>query len=235
MRLLLDSADIKDVRRFFPGNVLAGVTTNPSLIAKQGKRDYLELLAEIYEELDTGSDPQHFSVEVTTLDPLAMVEQAEQLSARLGKKVHVKVPVMPETLSVIEMLAARDIKVNATACATALQAKLATDAGADIVSFFYNRMIDHNFDNIVGVQTERDRRIEARRRALLEVSNYVVGCGEATVICGSIRLPQDVWECWEAGAYLVTAPAKVIDDALRHPKTVEAINQFQKDIDAWQG
>lgn len=227
MRLLLDSADISEVREFFPGITLAGVTTNPSLIAKQPQRDYLQLLQEIDNELETtGSDPQHFSVEVTTLDPEGMVREAMDLMEGLGKNVHVKIPLMPETLRVIEKLSRSNVKVNATACMTAIQAKLASDAGADVVSFFYNRMLDgyHGLDH-------------AKTHALLPLEEIALYCswGEnATVICGSIRHPRDIVDCWQAGAYLVTAPAKVIKEALRHPKTVEAIGQFQRDIESWR-
>jgi TalC/MipB family fructose-6-phosphate aldolase len=228
MRLLLDSADIGEIRRFFPGNTLAGVTTNPSLVAKQPKGDYMALLREIASVLELdGSDPQHLSVEVTTLDPDGMIEQAMGFKEAFGKNIHVKIPLMPETIRVIEHLSG-DVKVNATACMTAIQAKIANDAGADIVSFFFNRMID-------GFMIQN----RARQAAIDEIRGYcsteVRGLSNAQVICGSIRTPQDIWDCWDAGAYLVTAPAKVIDAALRHEKTVEAIGQFQKDIDAWQG
>lgn len=227
MRLLLDSADISEIREFFPGEALAGVTTNPSLIAKQPQRDYIQLLQEIDNELQTTgySDPQHFSAEVTTLDPDGMIDQAFELRDSIGKHVHVKIPLMPETIRVIEKLSHSGVQVNATACMTALQAKIASDAGADAVSFFYNRMKD-------GYQVHALK--EELIKPLEEITLYCSWGEDATVICGSIRHPRDIVDCWQAGAYLVTAPAKVIREALRHPKTTEAIGQFQKDIEAWR-
>src|SRR3990167_3915438 len=147
MTLLLDTANIDAIKKFAETGIIAGVTTNPSLMAKESKGDYVEKLKEIADALMLNRGGlSHLSVEVTTLDPKKMIEEASQLNeilrARGKLDLHVKIPLMLETLEVIGWLHDMKIKVNATACMTALQAKLAQQAGADVVSFFYNRIKD---------------------------------------------------------------------------------------------
>ncbi len=226
MRFLLDSASLDDVRRF-RGRAIDGVTTNPSLVAKEEKKQYITLLNEIASELTDGA---HFSVEVITLDPDEMVAQAIRLHNELRGDcdIHIKIPVMTETLNVITRLKIMGIKVNATACMTALQAKMASDAGATVVSFFYNRMIDYN--KHIG---ENFPRHNAKQELILYNSLKGLSGGGADVICGSIRTANDIKECFESGADYVTASALTLDGIMKHPKTVESIQGFQKDIDAW--
>lgn len=251
-KLLIDTANLADIKRLINSNAFAGVTTNPSLMAKEAKGDYIQRLKEIVHEFPLDLDDvhrKHLSIEVTTLDPSEMLDQARELHAEFtqqrGIDLFIKIPVMVETLPVITELEAEEIRVNATACMTAVQAKMASDAGASIVSFFFNRMIDHQ------VYIEKNMKI-ARENARSELVTF---CGredfivpipyppqemafrlpkEAQVICGSIRTPEDVRDCLLDGADFVTVPPKIIDMIVQHPKTVEAINQFQKDIEAWQ-
>jgi transaldolase len=151
-----------------------------------------------------------------------MLKQADSLH-ELIPCAAIKVPVLPETLRVITRLHDMKIAVNATACFTALQAKIAEDAGADFVSFFFNRMID-----------AKSGQSNPREHALAEISTYKHRfCRQAKVICGSIREPLDIQDCWANGADFVTASAKVIDRAVTHVKTTESVQQFQKDIEAW--
>ena len=237
MRLLLDSANLDDIRRFSKSSAIFGVTTNPSLVAKETKKDYNSLLKEIAEcigpRLHHGHITRHLSVEVTTLDPDEMIKQATALYDSLSKyaDIFIKIPVMPETLRVITTLTTAQVKVNATACMTAMQAKMAADAGAHIVSFFYNRMKDYakvvNPLNVVAptILTPQDE--------IQKFKNFKLNHPKSEVICGSIRTAADIYECFEAGADYVTTSAKLFDDILRHPKSVEAIDLFQKDIDSW--
>lgn len=221
--LFLDTANIEEIKRLIRTSAISGVTTNPSLMAKESKGDYLDKLCEIADAVrGRGNyiESKHLSVEVTTLDPDEILREAEILDHNLphvGVDVFVKVPVTLGNLRVITYLTKNNIQVNATACMTALQAKMAADAGAQVVSFFYNRIKDggENPDQVV--------------------SDYCFGSSErAKVICGSIRSPKDVVSAWEAGADIVTASTKIISEMIQHPQTDKAIAQFQKDIDSWR-
>jgi transaldolase len=217
--LFLDSANLDDIRQMVKTEAIQGVTTNPSLMAKEAKGGYTERLLEICDIISNTERKMHLSVEVITSDPEKMIYQAMTLAHTLKNPrvdLHIKIPLMLETLPVITELLNKKVKVNATACMTALQAKLAEDAGAPIVSFFYNRMLDGG------------------EKAEEEISRFCNGLGRsAQVICGSIRKPEDVRRCWLAGARIVTASMKVIKEMVSHPQTDKAIQQFQQDIDAW--
>lgn len=221
--LYLDSANIEEIITMVASDAVSGVTTNPSLMAKEMKGGYTERLMEICEAIEQhGSSKKHLSVEVTSTDPREMLCQAKTLREALKgyKKVdlHVKIPFMLSTLPVITDLISgtERVKVNATAIITTGQAKLAHDAGADIVSFFYRRGMDHSED--------MDRHIRHF------VGKYKRNC---RVICGSIREPRDILDCWDDGAEIVTAPMSVIKQMSEHVKTTEAIQKFQKDIESW--
>lgn len=214
-KLLLDSARLEDIERLNGVGAIVGVTTNPSLMAKTEKGDYVEKLLQISKFL---SKEEHLSVEVITLHRPTMINQGIDLYTKLKDfvDVHIKIPVTIDNLSVISSLSRMGIKVNATACMTAVQAKMAADAGAKIVSFFYNRMIDG------GNFYPED-----------EVSKFSNYSDDVKIICGSIRSPRDVLNCWHAGSNYVTAGMGVIEKLLYHSETDRAINGFQKDIDAW--
>lgn len=233
--LFLDTANIEEIREMVRTDAIAGVTTNPSLMAKEEKGDYLSKLEEICTVINTeGSSRKHLSVEVTTLDPVEMQGQALALCDALARfervDLYIKIPVMLETLEVISRLTDRKVKINATACMTTLQAKLAEDAGAHIVSFFYNRMID---GGCTSKPDSHELKAYARMGAMQELQQFSNLKRSSQIICGSIREPFDVYECWCYGAEIVTASLKVIKGMVTHPKTTEAINQFQKDIDSW--
>lgn len=216
--LFLDSANLDEIKSLIKTDAIQGVTTNPSLMAKEAKGGYTQRLLEICTALEGTGRKMHLSAEVITSDPSKMVEQALTLNEALKNDrvdLHIKIPVMLATLPVITELANKKVKVNATACMTALQAKLAEDAGATIVSFFYNRIKDANEEpDTVLEQYGRLRR-------------------SSKVICGSIREPVDVYRSWLSGADIVTASLKVITKMISHPQTDKAIAQFQKDIDTW--
>jgi transaldolase len=241
--LYLDTANLDDIRSFVKSEAIQGVTTNPSLMAKEvapisanGFRTnedrwniYVNRLREIRQILLETKRKLHLSVEVTTSNPKEMAEQAVRLHGDVASDdidVFVKIPVMLETLDVISYLSNKRVKVNATACMTALQAKLAHDAGAPIISFFYNRMIDGH----TGEMPPSD----ATMRALGQIATFSHELNRnARIICGSIRKPDDLMNCWVNGADIVTVGPKIIREAIVHPQTDKAIKQFQEDIDRW--
>lgn len=223
--LLLDTANLKDIERLATTNAIAGVTTNPSLMAKEDKGDYtnkLKMIAQLLDNEERCLDKTHLSVEVVTLDPEEMISQGQRLHFDLedyGLDVHIKVPVTIDNLRVITELRNFGIKVNATACMTAVQAKIAIDAGANIVSFFYNRMKDGGDPDPEG--------------EISKINSMLWNSPDIKIICGSIRKPEDVLRCWSAGAHYVTAGINVIEKLLIHHETDKAIKGFQEDIEKW--
>lgn len=239
-KLFLDSANLEEIKELIKTSAISGVTTNPSLIAKEAKEDYLEKLLKIKNVIVENKRRLHLSVEVITLDPIEMIDQTNQIYSKLiatntDKQLvdlHIKIPAMFKSLPVItEIMSSKYIgrNVNATACMTVLQAKLASDAGAKIVSFFYNRMID----GFTSEQQQHDTNEKAKEKTVLEIkkAKEII---ESEIICGSIRHASDVLECWSAGADIVTASYKIISEMISHKKTSEAIAQFQDDIDKWR-
>lgn len=228
MRLLLDTANLDDIKKFLKTGLICGVTTNPSLMAKESKGNYIDKLRRIRDAILDSKGMKHLSAEVTTLDPDAMFDEACQLDEILKTNetnnpvdLHIKIPVMLSTMEVIAKLRQRSVHTNATACMTALQAKLAQEAGADIVSFFYNRIADGNEDP---------------EKPILEfnaIRGIKMNPGQTKIICGSIRKPEDILKCFLLGADYVTASPKIIEFALTHPQTTIAINKFQEDIEKW--
>lgn len=226
MKLLLDTANLDDIKKFSKTTMISGVTTNPSLMAKESKGNYVDKLRRIRDgilDARRGGSGMHLSVEVTTLDPDEMIDEACQLEEVLGRKgsesgvdLHIKIPVMPRTMRVLTELRQKSVQTNATACMTAMQAKLAAEAGANIVSFFYNRILDGN------------------ENADQVLSNFhSLKPHHVRVICGSIRKPEDIQRCWFNGADYVTASPAIIEKALIHPQTTVAIDKFQEDIEKW--
>lgn len=220
--LFLDSANLNDVKSIVGMQSIKGVTTNPSLISKEEKCDYETHLTNICNIIQAESTfVRHLSVEVISLDPGTMFHQADRLYHTLSESydkvnLHIKIPVLFETIDVISRLVERGVKVNATACMTMEQAAIAHDAGAQVISFFYNRMLD-------GAE---DADLQIRRFC----NNHN---NSSLVICGSIRKPSDVYKVWTAGADVATVSMKVYKEMLKHRQTDVAVKQFQEDIDKW--
>lgn len=234
--LLLDSGHLGEIEKMSNTTAISGVTTNPSLIAK-GMNDgasrgcganYYEYLRIIVEILGRSTPAlemvqrRHLSVEVLATSPYDIELEAIQLWAAVKTfpterseciVLHIKVPTTLDTLPVITRLVQRGIRVNATACATAAQAKMARDAGAAVVSFFYRRMKDAAGETEPGIEIAAFRKLRQ----------------SAGIICGSIREPKDVFNCWRYGADYVTAPMKVIEAMMIHPVTDAALLQFAED------
>lgn len=248
-KLLLDTANIDEVRELIFTDAIHGVTTNPSLMAKESaSKGYLGGLIDLARLVDSASSEyhkKHLSVEAVGLTKTELFDSARELHDTISKgcvnlNLFVKIPVTLENLVLITQLTNAGIQVNATACMTAKQAYLAREAGAPIVSFFYNRMIDGNTPVIPptpGFLSGFHPRTEALEeiKKFTKLNDEYVDCMDrsCSTICGSIRRPDDVMECWEAGSEYVTASRAVIEKMMKHPKTDEALAQFQTDYDKW--
>lgn len=208
MKFFLDTANLKEIREAAALGILDGVTTNPSLVSKEGKA-FKETVLEILDVV-----PGPVSVEVVALDTEGMLREAMEFSA-WGENVVVKLPTTREGVKACKALSDRGIKTNLTLCFSANQALLVAKAGATYVSPFLGRIDDISWD---GMQLIRD--------IVPIYKNYGFG---TQILAASLRHPLHVLECAKAGAHVATMPAKVLDLMFKHPLTDRGIEQFLKD------
>lgn len=212
MKFFIDTANVDEIRAANDMGVIAGVTTNPSLIAKEG-RDYAETLAQIASIVD---GPISGEVKATTTDAAGMIEEGRAIYALDPKHMVVKIPMTAEGLKAIKVLSAEGIPTNCTLIFSANQALLAARAGAAYVSPFLGRLDDISQPGIDLIQT-----ISAI------FSNYPdLHC---EIIAASVRNPIHVTDCALAGADIATVPYKVIQQMIKHPLTDAGIEKFKAD------
>ena len=213
MRLFLDSANLDDITRLNAWGVLDGVTTNPSLAAKEG-RPFAEMIKRICDEVDGD-----VSAEVITTETDEMVREGREL-AGIADNVVVKIPLIPAGLSAVSQLAADGIRTNVTLCFSPTQAILAARAGATYISPFLGRLDDIANDGIM----------------LLEqiCAVYAAGGYDTQVLAASLRHPQHVVQSALAGADVATLPAKVFDQMVQHPLTDKGLAAFLADWEQYQ-
>lgn len=221
MKIFIDSANLRDIedalRRGFP----SGITTNPSILAKEEKCDFREHIHKIIQLVrDHGYRDIPLSVEVFSTDPAEMIRQAEEFVEEFHYEgLNIKVPIGWDELSVIKKLKDKAIKVNCTCCMSYNQAIMAAEAGSDFVSLFSGRIKDIGYDSSAIIsavkQTIKERDCPSK------------------IIVGSIRHIADINEAMQAGADIVTVPPKFFTHMCSHPKTTEAVNQFITDFREW--
>ncbi len=215
MKFFIDTANVEEIRKANDTGIIAGVTTNPSLIAKEG-RDYLETLREIASIVD---GPISGEVRATTETAGDMVREGEEIFALDPGRMVVKIPMTVEGLKAIRRLSAKGIPTNCTLIFSANQALLAARAGAAYVSPFLGRLDDIGQPGIRLVET-----IGAVFRNYPEI--------HTEIIAASIRNPIHVTDCALAGADIATVPYKVLVQMTRHPLTDAGIEKFQADYRA---
>jgi transaldolase len=208
MKLFLDTANQAEVEEAVKMGVISGVTTNPSLVAKEGG-DYLERVT-YFCNLVGGP----ISVEVLSTDAAGMLQEAREL-AKLHENIVMKLPITAESLGVIKQLREEGIKTNATLCFSANQAILAARAGATYVSPFVGRLNDIGQDGMVLIE---------------EIRTIYRNFGYTTeIIVASIRNPRQVTEAALIGADIATIPFKVLQQMVNHPQTDLGIAKFEAD------
>ena len=212
MKFYIDTANVDEIRKANDMGIIAGVTTNPSLIAKEG-RDYAETLKEIASIVD---GPISGEVKATTKDAATMIEEGKAIYALDPKHMVVKIPMTTEGLKAIKALSALGIPTNCTLIFSANQALLAARAGATYVSPFLGRLDDINEDGIPLIETISEM-----------FSNYPDI--ETQIICASVRTPVHVTACALAGADIATVPYKVLMQMTKHPLTDPGIEMFIAD------
>jgi transaldolase len=211
MKLYIDSANIEAIAEYAGMGILSGVTTNPSLVAKEGK-DFKELVRTI-----TSIVSGPVSAEVLSEKYEEMVEEGRELS-KIAENVVIKIPMTKEGLKAVHTLHGEGIKTNVTLIFSANQALLAARAGAAYVSPFIGRVDDIGSD---GMEIVRDI-----------VKIFAIHGIAAEVIAASIRHPEHVRQAALAGAHIATIPAEVLDKMCSHPLTEKGIARFKKD---WEG
>ena len=208
MKFFLDTADVERIREYAQLGIVDGVTTNPTLIAKEG-RDFQEVVREICEIV---KGP--VSVEVTALDTEGMVREARELS-KLADNIVVKIPMTKEGIRAVNILSEEGVKTNVTLVFSANQALIAAKAGATYVSPFVGRLDDNGQ---IGMEVVRE--------VVTIFRNYQI---ETEVIVASIRHPRHVIEAAKLGAHVATIPPQVLEKMFHHPLTDKGIDIFMKD------
>ena len=213
MRFFIDTANVEDIKKANDMGVICGVTTNPSLIAKEG-RVFEEVIAEIASIVDGAISGE---VKATTTDAEGMIKEGREI-ARIHPNMVVKIPMTVEGLKAVKVLASEGIKTNVTLIFNANQALLAARAGATYVSPFLGRLDDIS---VRGVDLIR------------EIADIFSVAGiDTQIIAASVRNPIHVTDCALAGADIATVPYKVIEQMTQNPLTDSGIEKFQADYKA---
>ena len=222
MKLFVDTANLDELEQCLRRGFPCGVTTNPSILSKEQRRDFRVHVNDLIRLLQKYGCDIPLSVEVFTADPDEMVGQAEEFVGHFGHypNLNVKVPVGWNELAVIAELRRRGIEVNCTCCMSYNQAVMAARAGANFVSLFWGRIRDIGYD---------------AGSVVRQVSETFRSWGSSSeIIVGSIRHIADINEAVQAGAHILTVPPKFFPQMCAHPKTDEAVHQFVTEFQKWQ-
>lgn len=209
MKIFLDTANIEHIRHGVRLGVVTGVTTNPSIVSREGKVDYQKLVKEICSIV-----PGPVSVEVLSQDTASMIDEAKEI-ASWADNIVVKIPASVQGLEATSVLARENVRVNFTLCFTLNQALLGAAAGAAFVSPFVGRLDDIGEDGI---------------RVVADIVEYLDYYGLPTqVIAASIRHPHHCFMAAKVGAHAATVPYEVLLQMIRHPLTDIGIERFRAD------
>ena len=213
MKFFLYTANVDEIRKANDMGIICGVTTNPSLIAKEG-RDFNQVIAEIASIVD---GPISGEVKATTTDAEGMIKEGREIAA-IHPNMVVKIPMTVEGLKAVKVLHAEGIKTNVTLIFSAAQALLAARAGATYVSPFLGRLDDISMPGIDLINE------------ITEI--FMMHDIQTEIIAASIRNPIHVIDCAKAGADIATVPYKVLVQMTKHPLTDQGIEKFQADYKA---
>ena len=211
MKFFIDTANVDELREAYDMGIICGCTTNPSLIAKEG-RDYTETLKEIASFLD---GPISGEVKADTVKAEDMIKEGREI-ASISKNMVVKIPMTEEGMKAVKVLSKEGIKTNVTLIFSATQAVLAARAGATYVSPFLGRLDDIASDGMILIED------------IMEIFSMYPEI-ETEVICASVRHPIHVVQCAKTGADIATVPFKVLKQMMHHPLTDIGIEKFIAD------
>lgn len=213
MRFFVDTANVEDIKKANDMGIICGVTTNPSLIAKEG-RDFNEVIKEITSIVD---GPISGEVKATTVDAAGMIKEGREIAA-IHPNMVVKIPMTVEGLKAVKVLNAEGIKTNVTLVFSSAQALLAARAGATYVSPFLGRLDDISMPGINLIEEITE---------IFQMHDI-----KTQIIAASVRNPIHVIDCAKAGADIATVPYKVLEQMTKHPLTDQGIAKFQADYKA---
>lgn len=211
MKIFIDTANFDEIKAAYEMGFVAGVTTNPSLIVKE-KRDLKEVIKQIADLVDGP-----VSAEVIATTAPEMIKEAHEL-VKLGDNVVIKVPMTPEGLKAVAVLAKEGINTNVTLIFSANQALLAARAGATFVSPFVGRIDDISMDGVTLIED------------IAEI--FMVHDIKTEIIAASVRTPMHMTQCAKAGAHIATVPYKVLMASMKHPLTDAGLARFLADWEA---
>ncbi len=210
MKIFIDTANVDEIRKANDMGVICGVTTNPSLIAKEGK-----VFTEVVKEITTIVDGP-ISAEVISLDTEGMVKEALELYEEIGSEnIVIKIPMTPEGLGAVKQLSEKGIKTNVTLIFSAAQALLAARAGATFVSPFLGRLDDVGQTGMTLIEEIAE---------IFEIHGI-----DTEIIAASVRNPIHAIDAAKSGAHIATIPYNVIVQMTKHPLTTAGIEKFLKD------
>lgn len=209
MKFFIDTANMEEIQQAFELGIVSGVTTNPSLVAKEKNVSFHDRLKEI-----TNLVPGSVSAEVIALNAEGMVKEGREL-AKIAPNITIKVPMTHEGLKAVHIFNSEGIKTNVTLIFSANQALLAARAGATYVSPFLGRLEDIGHNGVELIST------------ISEI--FAIHQIKTEIIAASIRHPQHVTDAALAGAHIATVPFKVINQLFKHPLTDKGIEQFLQD------
>lgn len=221
--LFADTANLEDIKFLNMLSLIQGVTTNPSIVAKEPKQNFEGLIDNLWEYCS--NENLSLSVEVFSDKVPEIIKQANQIRDRLlginkrPELLYIKIPIGQQEIQAIKIMAQEGFNINCTCCYTAEQMMLAIMSGAKYVSIFYNRLIDYGGDPL--------REIKLVKNFILENES------NCKIIAGSIRKTTDFGIAWAAGTDIITSSPKLISDALYHEKSIESVSQFLKDFSSW--
>lgn len=213
MKFFIDTAKVEDIKKANDMGIICGVTTNPSLIAKEG-RDFVEVIKEITSIVD---GPISGEVKATTVDAEGMIKEGREIAA-IHPNMVVKIPMTVEGLKAVKVLNAEGIKTNVTLVFSANQALLAARAGASYVSPFLGRLDDISQSGVDLIRTIAE---------MFQIAGI-----DTEIIAASVRNPIHVTDCALAGADIATVPYGVLEQMTKHPLTEQGIVKFQADYRA---
>ena len=210
MKFFIDTANVEEIKKANDMGIICGVTTNPSLIAKEG-RDFNEVIKEIASIVDGAISGE---VKATTITAEDMIKEGREIAA-IHPNMVVKIPITGEGLKAVKVLSKEGIKTNVTLIFNATQALFAAKAGATYVSPFLGRLDDIATPGIDLIRTISE---------IFDIQNI-----DTEIICASVRNPIHIIDCALAGADIATVPYKVIEQCIKHPLTDIGIEKFKKD------
>lgn len=220
MKIFLDSANLNELESCLKRGIVRGVTTNPSIISKEPKTNFVKHIQKMADLCKTYDQLLPLSVEIFTPNPSEMYAQAQELLQTIDyKNINIKIPIGWGELEVIYRLSREGVPVNCTCLFNEAQCMLAANAGAKYVSIFMGRLKDIGADPLP---------IIANVRELLDKTN-----SQSEIIVGSIRHARDISDAQQAGAHIVTASMKFFETMSTHPQTTKSVDGFLEDFKQW--